>query len=57
MWLLPVNGIKDVIRNSQKGNGESEETVYFKGTDHEISSAQWQMALPDAAHECPHCAS
>lgn len=48
MWLLTVNGIQDSVRNSQKGRGES---VYLQGTDHEISSAQWQMALPDVAHE------
>lgn len=42
MWLLTINGIKDITRNSLKGNGEPEETVYFRGTgDHDISSAQW----------------
>ena len=37
-----------VGKASLKGNGEAEEAVYFRGTgDHEISSAQWQLALPD----------
>lgn len=27
MWLLTVNEIKDIIKNSQKGNGESEVTT------------------------------
>lgn len=38
------------MRNSLKGNGEPEEIVYCRGTgDHDISSAQWQLALPDIA--------
>lgn len=53
MWLLRVNEIKIIIRNLQKGNGESEETVYFKNDD-KISNAQCQIALPDVAHACPH---
>ena len=51
MWLFTVNEIKDIMRKSLKGNGQPEETVYFRGTgDYEISSAQWQLALHDIAH-------